>query len=160
MGRRGPPPKPTALRVLDGNPSKRALNRNEPKPTVKTPTCPKELSPTAKKEWRRITRELEPLGMLTALDLAGLAAYCALYARWVEAEDKVREIGMLMKTPNGYPILNPYLTVAQASLKQMRGYLQEFGLSPAARSRVTVEQPEKPDEFTEFLKKRDGRRRA
>ena len=29
---RGPPPKPTYLRILEGNPSKRPLNRNEPQP--------------------------------------------------------------------------------------------------------------------------------
>jgi hypothetical protein len=30
MGKRGPPPKPTALRVLSGNASKRRINHEEP----------------------------------------------------------------------------------------------------------------------------------
>lgn len=160
MGRRGPPPKPSALRALEGNPGKRAVNHKEPKPPAVVPPCPKELPDAAKKEWRRISKVLAPLGLLTEMDLAALAAYCTLYARWLEAEDKVRELGMLVKSPNGYPMQSPYLNIAQGALKQMRGYLQEFGLSPAARSRVTVEEPEREDEFGKFLKEKNGRRSA
>jgi hypothetical protein len=43
-------PKPTALKVLSGNPGKRALNKNEPKPGG-VPTCPSSLDATAKREW-------------------------------------------------------------------------------------------------------------
>jgi hypothetical protein len=32
MGRRGPPPQPTKLRLLSGNPGKRPLPRAEPQP--------------------------------------------------------------------------------------------------------------------------------
>ena len=35
MAQRGRKPKPTAVKVLEGNPGKRSLNTNEPKPVKK-----------------------------------------------------------------------------------------------------------------------------
>ncbi|MEQ8198694.1 MAG: phage terminase small subunit P27 family, partial [Clostridiaceae bacterium] len=35
MAQRGRKPKPTAIKVLEGNPGKRPLNKNEPKPEKK-----------------------------------------------------------------------------------------------------------------------------
>ncbi len=37
MGQRGPAPKPTALRILEGNPGKRPLNASEPRPRAGRP---------------------------------------------------------------------------------------------------------------------------
>jgi len=47
---RGRKPKPSRLRVIEGNPGKRALNTREPRPAVRIPTCPAHLSPSAKAE--------------------------------------------------------------------------------------------------------------
>ena len=52
MASRGRTPKPTAIKQLEGNPGKRQLNTNEPKPKQKAPTCPKWLDDEAKKEWK------------------------------------------------------------------------------------------------------------
>lgn len=73
---RGRRPKPTALKVLEGNPGKRPLNRREPQPLRSIPTCPAHLSPTAKGEWKRLAGQLHRLGILSQLDRAALAAYC------------------------------------------------------------------------------------
>lgn len=40
MAGRGRPPKPTAIKELEGNPGKRPLNKNEPKPKQTAPKCP------------------------------------------------------------------------------------------------------------------------
>mgnify|MGYP007027670339 CR=1 FL=1 len=49
----GRPKKPTALKVLEGNPGKRPLLGNEPHPRVAGVTCPSFLGKTAKTEWGR-----------------------------------------------------------------------------------------------------------
>ena len=54
MGTRGRKPTPSAIKALEGNPGKRALNEREPRPEKKAPSCPKWLEPEAKKEWRRL----------------------------------------------------------------------------------------------------------
>ncbi len=72
----GTKPKPTALKLLEGNPGKRPLPMNEPKPAPTAPKCPSWLHKDAKKEWKRISTELERLGLLTQVDMAALAGYC------------------------------------------------------------------------------------
>lgn len=135
----GRKPKPTALRELQGNPGKRPLNKREPKPSG-TPTCPSHLDADAKKEWKRISRELTTLGLLTSVDRAALAAYCAAYSRWVAAELNIQKFGTVIKSPkSGFPIQNPYVSVANTALDHLRKFAAEFGLTPASRTRLQVE---------------------
>lgn len=148
----GRKPTPTNLKVLRGNPGKRPLNKDEPKPPPIAPKCPSHLDKEAKKEWRRIAPELEKLGLLTRIDMAALAAYCQAYGRWIEAESMIRKHGMLVKTPNGFPVMSPFLTIVNKALDQMKSYLVEFGLSPSSRSRINLPGGEKEvDPFEEFL---------
>ena len=135
---RGRKPVPTHLKLLHGNPGKRRLDTGEPTPAQKPPTCPSHLSPAAKAEWRRLARQLTTLRILTELDRAALAAYCQAYGRWVEAERKLRETPMLLKLPSGYVQQNPWLAIAHKQLELMHKYLTEFGLSPVARSRISI----------------------
>ena len=73
---RGRKPKPTALKLIEGNPGKRPINGHEPKPPASKPTCPSHLSPTAKAEWKRLAEALHRIGLLTQADRTALAAYC------------------------------------------------------------------------------------
>ena len=75
MATRGRKPTPTAIKELEGNPGKRKLNDKEPKPEKKAPSCPKWLEPEAKKEWRRLAKKMELMGVLTEVDMAAFAGY-------------------------------------------------------------------------------------
>jgi P27 family predicted phage terminase small subunit len=146
---RGRKPKPNALRLLEGNPGKRPINRRAPQPSGGT-TCPAHLSALAKREWRRIYPHLELLGLVSPIDRAALAGYCQAYVRWVEAEAKVQDLVVTTgSTTNPYPIVNPYLAAANKALQQMREFLVEFGMTPASRSRVEVDVPPVPTKRTE-----------
>ena len=148
----GRKPKPTALKELQGNPGKRPLNKREPKPTG-TPTCPSHLDDNAKKEWRRISKELTAIGLLTSVDRAALAAYCCAYSRWAAAEENIQKFGTVIKSPkSGYPVQNPYVSVANTALDLMRKFATEFGLTPASRSRLQVEQAQVEDPFEAFMR--------
>ena len=87
MGRRGPLPKPTAIRELEGDAGKQLhKRRHEPKPRPVTGVQPPRwLGVIARTEWRRIVPELERLGLLTVIDLGTLEIYCDLYERWRRA---------------------------------------------------------------------------
>lgn len=154
----GRPPKPTALKELTGNPGKRPLNKAEPKPPAKRPPCPKHIQGEARKEWNRITKQLVELGILTQVDRAALAAYCQCWARWVEAEEAMRAPGfrMVTTTDNGYPVVSPWMNIANGAMKQMLRFLTEFGMTPSSRSRVTVEKEQEADPYEEFLRRKDG----
>lgn len=145
-------PKPSALKALAGNPGKRAINRNEPKPDG-VPDCPRHLDKEAKREWRRVSVELVTLGLLTSVNRAALAAYCAAYSRWASAKLNVQKFGVVIKSPkSGFPIQNPYVGVANTPLDQMRKFAVEFGLTPASRSRLQVDTNKPPtDPFEAFM---------
>jgi P27 family predicted phage terminase small subunit len=145
----GPKKEPTNLKLYKGNPGKQKLPQKEPKPKEKAPTCPDWLIPEAKKEWRRIVPNLEHLGLATDLDLGVLAGYCQSYARWKEAEtelkDTYREMG-----DKGYMNIHPLVTVSHKYQDKMLKYAAELGLSPSARTKIEVEQPEPDTGWEEF----------
>lgn len=96
MATRGRKPKPTALKLLEGNPGKRQLNMNEPRLTQKIPPeCPDWLEEEAQAEWNRLSETLFEMGILTDLDVAPFAAYCQAYARWREAEEFISQHGSI-----------------------------------------------------------------
>jgi P27 family predicted phage terminase small subunit len=148
---RGRKPIPTKIHILKGNPGQRRLNDKEPKPVECIPRCPTELDDIAKKEWKRITKVLYDCGLVTEIDRPGLASFCQVYSRWIQAEQKIQQEGMIIDSPNGYPILSPYLGIANRAIDQMGKALTEFGMTPAARSRIKVEPKATVNEFDDFL---------
>jgi P27 family predicted phage terminase small subunit len=145
---RGRRPKPTRVKVLTGNPGKRPLNIQEPQPEAATPECPTELGPNARAEWDRLCGQLGKLKLLTALDRAALAAYCGAYALWAEATEAIQKYGAMVKSPTGYPIQSPYVSIANRQAEIMMRISSEFGFTPASRSRISIEGPKQPDLFS------------
>lgn len=158
MATKGRKPKPTALKLLEGNPGKRPLNVNEPKPQKKTQKCPSWLEAEAKKEWRRMSKQLEELGVLTQVDTLAFAGYCQAYARWKEAEEFLSKHGTIFKTPSGYIQQVPQVSIAQTYLKIMKDFCSEFGLTPSSRSRISINTDSGSDDPMEKLLKKAGGR--
>lgn len=164
-GLRGPLPKPTALKVLEGNPGRRALNLSDGiNPRVEVPSAPKHLGQEARKEWKRITPLLYELGLISGLDRAALAIYCQSVGRLSELEmafngmvakavaagrdyaDAVYQVSQ-SETPSGYVQQSVIVQLISAHRMQVHRHLAHFGLSPAARMRVQASnyaQPELP----------------
>jgi P27 family predicted phage terminase small subunit len=144
-------PKPTHLKLLQGNPGKRAINAHEPKPPVELPTPPNHLSDAAKAEWTHMGQQLLQLGLLTSIDRSGFAAYCVVYSRWAEAEEALKKTGAVVRSPSGKPMISPFYLVATQSLSQMKAFLTEFGMTPSSRSRTSVRSGESADPLEDFL---------
>jgi P27 family predicted phage terminase small subunit len=130
---KGRKPVPTELRLLRGNPRQHAINKDEPKPEPAIPAAPPLLSKPAKEEWDRITAELNQIGLLTQIDRAALTIYCTAWGRFVEAETHLRAEGT---RPEGKR--NAWTGVSNQAIEQMRSMLGEFGLTPSARTRLSV----------------------
>ncbi len=144
---RGRRPKPSRMKVLTGNPGKRPLNPNEPQPEPAVPECPPELGAVAKQEWDRLAAELRSLRILTTLDRAALAAYCNAYGLWVEAIEAIQKYGTMVKSPSGYPIQSPYVSIANRQAEIMMRIASEFGFTPASRSRISTPTRQESDLF-------------
>lgn len=152
---RGRKPKPTHLKVLAGNPGKRPLNKNEPKPAPRAPYCPRWLSPLAKQQWRRFVPVLEKLGLATEIDQPALAALFEDYAKWRQCEEVLAREGLTYEYTNKAGetniVLRPEYYAAQKYQQQMRALLAEFGMTPSSRSRISLPEQKEQDEFEAFL---------
>jgi P27 family predicted phage terminase small subunit len=152
---RGRKPVPSWRRQLEGNPGKRAGNRDEPKPPS-TPDVwllpPPELAdhPLALAEWARLAPLLYQARQVTDADRSALLALCLEWARYLEATARIRTAGLVVLTPNGYPMQNPYLSIATKALAGCAKLWPELGLTPSSRSRVTTAAPPSTDPFSEF----------
>ena len=133
---KGRKPKPPKLRLIEGNRKHRPILPT-PNPQSKLSYAPKWLDSLAKQEWRRISKELYALGLLTTIDRAALEGYCQCYAKWRQVEEKAK-IGVF-KTESGFISQNPYINIAIKYIKEMRAFLVEFGMTPSSRARVNVE---------------------
>lgn len=127
---------------MTGNPGKRPLNAREPRPEPALPDCPPELSPTAQREWARLTVELAKLNLMTNLDRGALATYCGAYAIWAEAMEQIQKYGTMIKSSSGFPIQSPYLAILNRQAEIMMRIASEFGFTPASRSRITTPPPD------------------
>jgi P27 family predicted phage terminase small subunit len=149
---------PTELKLLRGNPGKRAIATDEPTPALvdETHEPPAWLDESAKAEWRRVAPILSRNGLLTEMDLDALTAYCHAWCVWKDANAKIKQFGMVIKSPNGYPIPSPYLPIANKAMLHMKGLMSEFGMTPSARTHVArAKDPAAPaNPLDRFLRKR------
>lgn len=130
---RGRKPKPTALRVIEGNPGKRAVNTSEPD-AGPLGDAPADLEGAAQAKWHEMARLWRLV--VTAADRDQLAEYCRLEARRIEAEEKVREEGPVAFTAGGQPVQSAWLQILNRVREDMRKIAVEFGGTPASRARV------------------------
>src|ERR1700733_11099738 len=103
------------------------LNARCSLPAAPIVECPPELGPVAHQEWDRIVPLLLAADRLTGLDRGPLAIYCTAYAAWLEAETALSSYGIMMKSPNGYPIQSPYVSIASKNAEIMIRIAVEFG---------------------------------
>lgn len=149
----GPPPKPTQLKKLAGNPGRRPLNEFEavvPVPEA-VPYAPRHLNHEAKREWRRVARMLIEAGLYSEVDRAALAMYCQGWGRWVEAERELLVLGPVVTSDKGNLYQNPWMGIANKAQDNLRRMIAEFGLSPAQRSRVVAMPAERERSLAEIL---------
>ncbi len=145
MGQRGPKPKPTALKKLQGNPGKRKLNEQEPQFSG-VPSPPAFLSDLAKAEWHRMGPELARLGLLKNADMAAFAAYCEAYSDFEKYTKAIKDTGETFETEKGYVGVHPFVALRNKALEKLKQFAAEFGLTPAARSKVRAPEQHEDDQ--------------
>lgn len=151
MGKRGPRPQPTKLKILRGNPGNRPLNQSEPEPPADGVLMPPHLGEVAIARWRELLPMLQAVKVMTRADVEALARYCDTYEWWLATRAKLKKEG------DTYPILNdkgeikyiaqrPEVSIAHKLAVQLRQLEQDFGLNPSARTGLHVEEPKQEDD--------------
>jgi P27 family predicted phage terminase small subunit len=136
MGLRGPAPKPSVIEIADGMPGKRRLNMREPQPRVGEPPVPKHLSAPARRHWRRLVDLLIGTRVLTLADGDALGMIAQHMADRDELQRNIRKTGWLIKASQGWIKTNPLVPTEMKITREIMVGLREFGLTPAARTRV------------------------
>lgn len=141
-------PKPTALKVVAGNPGKRAINKQEPDPVyLQDLAAPAWMHASAKAVWDEVAPQLSRAKLLTEVDVQALSMGCVAVAQYrqsvrVAGDDLVK--GKVVDSDNGEPEqagehLNPWMIVQSMSFKQAMAIFQQFGMTPASRTRIAIQ---------------------
>lgn len=140
MGR-GRRSKPTTLKVLQGNPGKRALNEEEPDFGAGAPPKPDWFDDYASDEWDVLTGILVPARVLTKGEIGVLVVACDAYSQLRQCQAFLDEKGALSYDASsavGGASWRAYPEVAQRNQarRQYLSALAELGLTPSARTKV------------------------
>lgn len=146
-------PKPTVVKMREGNPGKRPMSKTEPKPTGKLPKlAPKNWGKVAKKEYVRIKKAIDQLGAASSADIESLRLYCeaaADHTAACEALDLADETSgrfYPVETKSGGLMWRPHPAIAAKANAEvrMKGWLVEHGLTPSARTKVSSAKDDEP----------------
>lgn len=144
----GPKPKPTALKLLEGNPGKRRLPKHEPKPRPIRPDCPEFLNDKARAIWHGIVGELDDMGVVTRVDESTLAAYCSAYEEAQTLDVFLNEHGLTISAPSGYVQQRPEVSIRNKAWDRVAKFGSELGIGAASRSRIEVKKNDDGDKDT------------
>ena len=153
---RGRPPKPTALKLVAGNPGKRPLNKQEPDPIyLQDLTAPTWLPPDAAGVWDEMAPMAAKNKLLTEVDVQAFAMGCVSIAQYRLAtrrtgEDAVKrrlaedKEGNNFADADGNPIyagehINPWCLIQSMTFKQAMAVFDKFGMTPQARTRIALQ---------------------
>jgi P27 family predicted phage terminase small subunit len=132
-------PKPQQIKELEGNPGKRALNKDAPQASG-APLCPAHLGTYAKIVWTRIVASMPPR-LYAGCDTDLLAAYCAAADLHRKAVVALQAEGEVVEGQSGAPYQNPWVSIQNKQAVLMASLGSRLGLDPAARSSLAM-----PDE--------------
>lgn len=152
----GRPRTPTALKLIAGNPGKRALSKQEPDPDYLVDlTPPKWLSADAAQVWQEMAPGAVRAKLLTEVDVQAFAMGCVAIAQYRLAtaktgQDTVKsrlaedKDGNAITGPDGEAIyagehINPWALVQSMTFKQAMAVFDKFGMTPQARTRIAVQ---------------------
>jgi P27 family predicted phage terminase small subunit len=88
--------------------------------------------------WDYTVGELAAMKAANSADRDALLCYCEAVAAHRRASALLAKTDVLIRAYNGAPRANPALSVQQRSAALIKAFAQEFGLTPAARTRVEV----------------------
>jgi len=136
-------PAPIEVKLATGVRSSR-IPKNAPKPPKGIPTPPSHLSDEARRAWFAWVPVLDSMGVLAKADGLALERLCECYAEVVELSRDIQKNGrtqvVVTKSGDAFERQRPQVAMLAAADRRLKSYIVEFGLSPAARSKVHVSQ--------------------
>ena len=140
-------PKPTKLKLIDGNPGKRPINMDEPEPKRRVPFMPKWLKeyPVAVKEWKREVRILDDMGIMTVADEGNLSFRCFLAS-------EVQRLALEGRVNDP----NKELTKLKNLVTEYRQLGSLLGLDAPSRTKFKSNNPKRKSKVQAFRDRKSG----
>lgn len=145
------PRKPNELKILQGNPGKRAIPKTKIKFASEKVAPTMELAGYALEYWRYIKPILEASGVLTEADSTELTLLCQTWGKYREAFEQLHGEPLVVLSEKGTTYQNPLVGVCNAYRDAVQKILIQFGMTPAARSAVSAKPDESDNPLAEFL---------
>lgn len=114
--------------------SHKSVIKNEPKPNKGISRMPRGLGTDATRLWSKLVPQLEKLGLATAIDEVALQSMCQWYQVYCDAAKTLSTIED-MSSIEGTRALNN----CSKAFDNFRRLAQQFGLSPQARTGISIE---------------------
>lgn len=115
---------------------------------------PEELQGYAREEWLRIVPLLKKQTPASNLDRSQLINYCLLAQTVKACQEHITQDGLCITTDKGIGKANPYFTMQDKAIKNMRSIANDFGLTISSRAKIEnqkVQQKALDDPFANFL---------
>lgn len=136
MGKRGPAPKPTNVRLLHGD-RKDRINTAEPVAPEGLPSCPVD-TPAVRAVWDYTVDVLSRMSLATPADRDALLAFCEAVVMHRRASQKLAAEEIVVPGLHGGMVRNPLVQIQRDQAMLIRVLGQQFGLTPSARSSIVV----------------------
>ena len=156
MGKRGPRPEPTIIKMAKVNPGKRPLNKSEPKPPSDDINPPSWVTGVSLEKWEEVVPKLVGMGVMTNADIDTIARYCTMHEQFVKYLEQVRRglDVLVIRDEKGkvkYMQSTPAATMMTKLAASMLRIEQEFGLTPSSRTGIVASKPEEKDDTDKIL---------
>jgi P27 family predicted phage terminase small subunit len=132
--RKGPPPLPTPLRLLDGTATADEAEREVKPDATEVVRRPAWLKGEGEKLWRKLAPSLRRKGLLDVWNADVFAIWCNEVGNYISAARIVNDTAILARGHRNVLRKNPALSVQRDSVPAIRLLGAEFGLTPAARA--------------------------
>lgn len=108
------------------------------------------INDVAKKEWRRIIRELNKIQIVGNLDYANLGGYCNAYANYIQVTEILKDqtYSIERETRTGTIIVkNPLVDIQTNYAAEMRRFAALCGLTIDSRLKAAIVKTEKTEDM-------------
>lgn len=138
MGRRGPRPTPTALKIAKGTDRGTDQRKSTVGESVPLPEAPESLGEAGRNAWERYGIVAESVGLLEGRFLFALERLAAAHDRLAWAQSDIEAGGWTAVTDKGYEHVRPSVQIEKEAREEIRRYLIEFGLTPSSAANVRI----------------------
>lgn len=141
---------PSTATVIPFRPAQVVIDASTASVINGVPEPPAWLSRLSRKHWDEIALSLSRHNIVNELDADMLAVYCSTFARFIELDEKLEEVGMTQITASGYEAETGTFTAWNKLLKPIMAYAKQLGLTPPARVAMRISSPGQTDWLDEL----------